>query len=81
MDCKRLKEVIFLFIDNELDDDQVPRLQAHLARCGECSRRVEHVRKFLIVVRERCVRCGAPESLRVRILTSLPHRRDFSERS
>jgi len=35
---------------------------------------MDYTRKLLVIVREKCVRCSAPERLRHRILTSLPHR-------
>ena len=34
------------------------------------------VEDLLWLVRERCIRCTAPQTLRIRILTNLPHRRD-----
>ena len=74
MDCKRVGEVIFLFFDNEMEEDLLPPFRDHVARCGDCTRQMDYTRKFLLIVRERCLRCSAPERLRHRILISLPHR-------
>jgi mycothiol system anti-sigma-R factor len=76
MDCERLFEVLFLYLDDELDDAQLSPLKEHLENCPHCSQRADYTRKLLVLVRERCVRCQAPTRLRVRILTSFPHRRD-----
>jgi mycothiol system anti-sigma-R factor len=74
MDCKRVREVIFLFFDNEMGDDLLTPFNDHVSRCGHCAHEMDHTRKFLFIVRQRCLRCTAPESLRHRILISLPHR-------
>lgn len=75
MDCKEVSEVAFLFVDNEMAADLVTPFRDHMARCPGCAQRIDYTRKLLWLVRERCVRCTASQELRVRILTSLPHRR------
>lgn len=74
MDCKRVSEVIFLFFDNEMDDDLLTPFRDHVSGCGDCARRIDYTRKLLFVVRQRCLRCSAPDRLRHRILGSMPHR-------
>ncbi len=75
MDCKRVGEVIYLFFDNELEDALLAPFRAHVEDCDECRERVGKAQKVLVLVRERCTRCCAPEHLRLKILTSMPHRR------
>jgi len=75
MDCKRVREVIFLFFDNEMDDELLTPFQDHVSHCGHCAHTMVYTRKLLLIVRQRCVRCTAPERLRHRILISMPHRR------
>ncbi len=75
MDCKRVSEVIYLFFDNELEEDLLAPFQAHVDDCPECAHRVGKTRRILVLVRERCERCCAPEHLRLKILTNMPHRR------
>jgi mycothiol system anti-sigma-R factor len=79
MDCKRVSEVIFLFFDNEMDDDLLAPFRDHVGRCGDCAERMDYTRKLLLVVRQRCLRCNAPERLRHRILLSLPHRNGYEQ--
>jgi mycothiol system anti-sigma-R factor len=75
MDCKEISETLFRFVDNELETDLLISFQDHLEKCPPCAQRIVYTRKLLWLVRERCERCCAPNQLRVRILTSFPHRR------
>lgn len=74
MDCREVSVVLFLFFDNEMEEALLAPFRDHMAGCPACARHMDYTRKLLLVVRERCVRCTAPEGLRVRILTSMPHR-------
>ena len=75
MDCKEVSLVLFLFFDNEMEEETLTPFKDHVGGCGDCAKQVDYTRKLLLIVRERTVRCPAPESLRHRILTHLPHRR------
>ena len=76
MDCREVSSVLFLFFDNEMEENLLTPFRDHVARCGECARRMDYTRKLLLIVREKCIRCSAPERLRSRILISMPHRVD-----
>jgi mycothiol system anti-sigma-R factor len=67
--------VIFLFFDNEMDEEQLTPFEEHVRTCPRCSQRIDYTRKLLLLFRHRCIRCAAPRRLRRRILVSLPHRR------
>jgi mycothiol system anti-sigma-R factor len=73
MDCKRVGEAIFLFFDNELEPELLAPFRSHVQDCDGCARKVDYTRKLLVLVRES-VRCHAPDRLRLRILTDMPHR-------
>ena len=79
MDCREVSSVLFLFFDNEMEENLLTPFRDHVARCGECARRMDYTRKLLLIVREKCVRCSAPERLRSRILISMPHRGDHGD--
>lgn len=68
MDCKRASEMMFLFVDNEMQDDLVSPFRRHLDGCGHCAHQMDYTKKFLTVVRTRCTRHAAPDGLRERIL-------------
>ena len=76
MDCKEVRETLFLFVDNEMETTLLTSFRDHLEQCPGCAEKMDYTRRLLWLVRERCVRCSAPRDLRVRILTSLPHRRN-----
>ena len=73
MDCKRVGKVIFLFFDNELEPELLAPFRDHVQRCDGYARQLDYTRKLLVLVRES-VRCHAPDRLRMRILTGMPHR-------
>ncbi|HKI01281.1 MAG TPA: zf-HC2 domain-containing protein [Thermoanaerobaculia bacterium] len=74
MDCKEVSAVVFLFFDNEMEEEMLAPFRDHVGGCGDCAKQVDYTRKLLLIVRERTVRCSAPDRLRHRILISLPHR-------
>jgi mycothiol system anti-sigma-R factor len=75
MDCKEVSQTLFLFFDNEMEEEMLTPFKDHVGRCGTCAKQVDYTRRLLLIVRVRVIRCTAPDSLRHRILTSMPHRR------
>ena len=71
MNCRDVREVVFLVTDNEAGQEIVISFQRHLQACPECARRAQFMQRLLAMVRQRCCRVAAPPSLRVRILTSM----------
>jgi len=74
MDCKRVSQVIFLYVDNEMGEELHVAFEEHMSDCPHCAQRIEYTQRWLTLVKSRCLRVRAPESLRRRILTSLRHR-------
>jgi mycothiol system anti-sigma-R factor len=74
MDCKEVVTVLFLFFDNEMEEELLTPFRDHVSQCNNCAKRVDYTRRLLVIVREKCTRCTAPDTLRHRILTSMPHR-------
>lgn len=76
MDCETVRQILFLYADNEMDQELCSSFAAHIANCPACQREVSRACRLVMVVRTRCrcLRLSAPASLRVRILQSLPHR-------
>lgn len=68
MDCKKAKQTVFLFTDDEMEEAALQLLRRHLEACPECARHAEYVRRLILLVRQRCCRQAAPPALRVRIL-------------
>jgi len=79
MNCKEAKRVIFLFTDNEMEQDLLVVFRAHLEHCPECAQQINYTRKLLTIVRSRCCREAAPARLRLRILQTMTRRRVVPE--
>ncbi len=73
---KTVRELSFLFVDNELDGEVLISFRQRVETCPDCARETRYARRFLTVVRERCSRESAPGQLRRSILEGLPHRRN-----
>lgn len=74
MDCSKVREVVYLYTDNEMDEDLLISFREHVAVCPECARQAVYAERLIMVVRRGCVRATAPDRLRRRILSSLRHR-------
>ncbi|MCH9649100.1 MAG: zf-HC2 domain-containing protein [Deltaproteobacteria bacterium] len=71
MDCSRIKDAIYLFLDNEMGEEVASEFENHLASCPSCARRRDFTTRWLVQVRRRAVRLCAPDSLRQKVLRSL----------
>ena len=78
MDCRRVREVVFLYTDNEMEEELLISFKEHLDHCPQCAHRATRAARLLLLVRKRCHRQSAPDGLRERILTSFPHRRELA---
>jgi anti-sigma factor (TIGR02949 family) len=74
MECHRVREVMFRATDNELEPELQGPFREHLRLCPECAHHYCYVTKLIGLIRERCGRLPAPSRLKVRILSSFPHR-------
>ena len=74
MDCSRFEEIVFLYSDNQLEQELVVFYRRHIDLCPACARRAAYTDRLLGILRQRCERATAPDRLRRRILASLPHR-------
>ena len=74
MRCKRVRQVMYLVVDNECEQDLLISFEEHLTHCPHCAQEMAYTRRLVTVLRERCKRAHASASLRQRILMSLPHR-------
>ena len=72
VDCVRILESVFLFLDGEgLDEDFCGKIRQHLDECGPCLREygLEEVVKQLV---HRCCRDDrAPQELRVKVMARI----------
>lgn len=71
MDCKGARQVIFLYVDNEMGEELHVAFERHMSVCPHCARQIEYTQKWLTLIRRRCIRVQAPERLRRRIISTL----------
>ena len=75
MECREVREVVFLYTDNEMGEELLISFRRHVELCPGCAARISRAETLLRVLRQRSVRAVAPERLRARLLTRSPHRR------
>ena len=51
MDCKKLREVLDLYMDHELAPDAIAQANVHIAECGACRRAVDDLRRLREAIR------------------------------
>ncbi len=74
MNCRKVREVVFLYTDNEMEEELLISFREHMDNCPPCAKALNRTERLLLLVRKRCSRAAAPKRLRERILTSFPHR-------
>ena len=74
MDCKKIREMVFLFADDEMSQETLTAFETHVRFCPDCAEEARYARRLVSVVRQRTVRTSAPSALRARILSLMPHR-------
>lgn len=74
MDCKKIRQLVFLFADDEMEQDTLTAFKSHVRLCPDCAKEARYTRRLITVVRQRATRTSAPSSLRARILSCMPHR-------
>lgn len=70
VNCQEILERVYVFIDNELEDADCQRIQAHLAECAPCLHEVDHERMVKALIARSCAE-RAPMQLRERVLVSI----------
>lgn len=71
MDCRKVRKIVFVYADKEMDGDLLVSFQQHVSICPECARQTVFAERLITLVRRRCVKAVAPETLRQRILSGL----------
>lgn len=71
MNCRRCREVRYLWVDGELEEAVCDAFQTHRRDCPECDELARLTLTILELVRRRARRSTAPPQLRRRIRTVL----------
>ena len=78
MDCNRIKEYIYPFLDGQLDTQTSELVKGHLSACPVCSLEVEQEKKLDSLIRSSIPKENAPYELKEEILKQI---RGSSEKS
>lgn len=73
MQEKSLRELAYLFLDNEMDPETLSSFRTRISTCQVTQRETQFCMQFLALVRQRCPRQAAPRQLRRRIIAILTH--------
>jgi mycothiol system anti-sigma-R factor len=69
--CRRVRRVVFLWVDREREDGIADPVRRHLEECPQCRDRAGEIERVILWVRSRCPRQTAPSALGERIRTLL----------
>lgn len=71
MPCVEVRSLMYLYIDNELDEVHYLRITTHLTECSPCDEIVTAERAMIALVGRSCQCEPAPEELRMKIVTQI----------
>ena len=69
--CSEVLDVVYSFLDGEIDEQRKDQIREHLEECGPCLRQFGIEREVKILVARCCGADRAPESLRLRIVARI----------
>jgi anti-sigma factor RsiW len=71
MDCQKVKEKLYLLIDEELDNNESLLVKEHILSCPLCTLMLENEKKIELLIRQGIPKTEAPFALKEAILNSL----------
>lgn len=71
VDCRKVLDAVFLYLDGEVDCDLKNLIRAHLDDCSPCLREFGVEYEVKLLVARKCGGDRAPESLRLSVLNRL----------
>jgi len=75
MDCAKVKEFLYRFIDNEADSTVIAHIERHLKDCPLCEKEINKEKKLDCLIREHFSKDEAPAHLREAIARRLQVKR------
>ena len=76
IDCQAAFEILYDYLDGELDANRTAAIKTHLEMCAKCFSVFDFEKTFLLFVDIRAKAQGAPESTRRKLLESLLKKKD-----
>ncbi len=73
MRCEDIRHSVYVYLDEEFDEDDCRRFEEHLSACADCLSFVQGEELFRLRLRHQLRPVAAPEGLRERILDHIEH--------
>ncbi|MFZ0323838.1 MAG: mycothiol system anti-sigma-R factor [Actinomycetes bacterium] len=70
MDCSKVLQTVYLYLDGEIDGSEFGQIREHLDECSPCLREYGIEREVKILVARSCCET-APDSLREAVVTRI----------
>lgn len=71
IDCQEVLEMVWSFLDGEIEDTRYLEIRTHVESCSQCGPRYEFQRQVLILIERKCKEGPVPESLKQRLFRLL----------
>lgn len=71
LDCEQVLQLVWRFLDGEMDETRYLEIQAHVAACAECGPRYQFQRRLLALVEMKCREGPVPVELKQRLFRLL----------
>jgi anti-sigma factor (TIGR02949 family) len=69
--CREAKDRLQDFLKQELTPEVAAEIRAHLDKCRPCFAHARFEQSFLAMLEARAGRCGCPDTLRARVVSTL----------
>ncbi len=71
LDCEQVLQLVWQFLDGEMDGTRYLEIQAHIAACVDCGPRYQFQRRLLVLVELKCREGPIPTELKRRLFRLL----------
>ncbi len=71
IDCEQVLQMIWQFLDGEVDEVRYVEIQAHIEACADCGPRYEFQRRLMVLIEQKCRASPIPMELKRRLFRLL----------
>jgi len=71
IDCEQVLQIVWQFLDGEVDEVRYVEIQAHIAACADCGPRYEFQRRLMVLIEQKCRAGPIPMGLKRRLFRLL----------
>jgi len=71
IDCEKVLQLVWQFLDGEMDEVHYKEIEAHVADCAHCEQRVSFERRLRVLIETKCQEGPVPVELKRRLFKFL----------